>query len=123
MSEAGASVTRREVNPGRKYGIMLNNNSNSWKCIFCKKDFNAGISRLKQHLRGDHRNAKACNLCPLHVRKDSNQKQCYIPYALVMTLVDEEDELEEDLDEDDLGYEDVEYDDEDENIGVSEDEF
>ncbi|XP_033145217.1 uncharacterized protein LOC103863882 [Brassica rapa] len=53
----------------------------------------------------------------------SNQKQCYIPYALVMTLVDEEDELEEDLDEDDLGYEDVEYDDEDENIGVSEDEF
>ena len=53
----------------------------------------------------------------------SNQKQCYIPYALVMTLVDEEDELEEDLDEDDLGYEDVEYDDEDDNNGVSEDEF
>ena len=38
-------------------------------------------------------------------------------------LVDEEDELEEDLDEDDLGYEDVEYDDEDDNNGVSEDEF
>ena len=70
MSEAGASATRREVDPGRKYGIMLNNNSNSWKCIFCKKDFNAGISRLKQHLRGDHRNAKACNLCPPHVREE-----------------------------------------------------
>ena len=47
MSEAGASATLREVDPGRKYGIMLNN----------------------------------------------------------------------------LGYEDVEYDDEDENNGVSEDEF
>ena len=31
--------------------------------------------------------------------------------------------LEEDLDEDDFGYEDVEYDDEDDNNGVSEDEF
>ncbi|KAG2321929.1 hypothetical protein Bca52824_015142 [Brassica carinata] len=68
MSEAGA--TRREVDPGRKYGIMLNNNSNSWKCIFCKKDFNAGISRLKQHLRGGHRNAKVCNLCPPYVREE-----------------------------------------------------
>ena len=38
-------------------------------------------------------------------------------------MVDEEDELEEDLDEDDLGYEDVEYDYEDDNNGVSEDEF
>ena len=70
MSEAGGNATRREVDPGRKYGIMLNNNSNSWKCIFCKNNFNTGISRLKQHLRGDHRNAKACNLCPLHVRKE-----------------------------------------------------
>ncbi|KAF3542035.1 hypothetical protein F2Q69_00024670 [Brassica cretica] len=206
MSETGASATRREVDRGRKYGIMLNNNSNSWKCIFCKKDFNAGISRLKQHLRGDHRNAKACTLCPPHVREalikhkqmkedeiaarnlalqeeeegldeydeecgkesqprrlvpntetqdkimteldafkdatgifghdmairqrdikapgkgiaSSNQKQSSAP---AMRLVDEEDELEEDLDEDDLGYEDVEYDDEDDNNGVSEDDF
>ncbi|KAF2562972.1 hypothetical protein F2Q70_00018474 [Brassica cretica] len=67
--EAEGSVTRREVDPGRKYGIMLNNNSNSWKCIFCKNNFNAGISHLKQHLRGDHRNAKACTLCPPHVRE------------------------------------------------------
>ncbi|KAF2543533.1 hypothetical protein F2Q68_00032733 [Brassica cretica] len=50
----------------------------------------------------------------------SNQKQSFAP---AMRLVDEEDELEEDLDEDDLGYEDVEYDDEDDNNGVSEDEF
>ena len=70
MSEAGVSATRREVDPGRKYGIMLNNNSNSWKCIYCKKYFNTGISCLKQHLRGDHRNAKACNLYPLHVREE-----------------------------------------------------
>lgn len=53
----------------------------------------------------------------------SNQKQCYRPSAPAMTLVDEEDELEEDLDEDDLGYEDIEYDDEDDNNRVSEDEF
>ncbi|KAL0801924.1 hypothetical protein Bca101_057100 [Brassica carinata] len=53
----------------------------------------------------------------------SNQKQRYKPSAPAMTLVDEEDELEEDLDEDDLGYEDVEFDDEDDNNGVSEDEF
>ncbi|KAF2596942.1 hypothetical protein F2Q68_00011892 [Brassica cretica] len=169
--EAEGSVTRREVDPGRKYGIMLNNNSNSWKCIFCKNNFNAGISRLTQHLRGDHRNAKACTLCPPHVREalikhkqmkddeiaarnlalqeeeegldeydeecgkesasssktdkgkgiaSSNQKQSSAP---AMRLVDEEDELEEDLDEDDLGYEDVLYDDEDDNNGVSEDEF
>ena len=50
----------------------------------------------------------------------SNQKQSFAP---AMRLVDEEDELEEDLDEDDFGYEDVEYDDEDDNNGVSEDEF
>lgn len=53
----------------------------------------------------------------------SNQKQSYRPSAPAMTLVDEEDELEENLDEDDLGYEDVQYDNEDENDGVSEDEF
>ena len=46
MSEA----TRPGSDPGRKYGTMLNNNSNSWKCIFCMKDFHGGISRLKQHL-------------------------------------------------------------------------
>uniref|UniRef100_M4EGM5 Uncharacterized protein n=1 Tax=Brassica campestris TaxID=3711 RepID=M4EGM5_BRACM len=53
----------------------------------------------------------------------SNQKQCYRPSARAMTLFDEKDELEEDLDEDDLGHEDVECDDEDENNGISEDEF
>ena len=98
MSEAGASVTRREVNPGRKYGIMLNNNSNSWKCIFCKKDFNAGISRLKQHLRGDHRNAKACTLCPPHVRealiKHKQMKEAEIA-ARNLALQEEEEGLDE----------------------------
>ena len=52
---------------------MLNNNSNSWKCIFCMKDFHGGISRLKQHLRGDHRNAKVYKVCPPHVREELNR--------------------------------------------------
>ncbi|KAG2247118.1 hypothetical protein Bca52824_086746 [Brassica carinata] len=59
-------ATRPGSDPGRKYGTMLNNNSNSWKCIFCMKDFHGGISRLKQHLREDHRNAKVCKVCPPH---------------------------------------------------------
>ncbi|WZZ59667.1 hypothetical protein YC2023_059774 [Brassica napus] len=44
MSEAGASATRREVDPERKYGIMLNNNSNS--CIL----FKLSVSYVKQSL-------------------------------------------------------------------------
>lgn len=35
--------------------------------MYLLNEFNAGISRLKSW---NHRNAKACNLCPPHVRAD-----------------------------------------------------
>ncbi|WZY72892.1 hypothetical protein YC2023_005132 [Brassica napus] len=37
------------------------------------EDFHGGISRLKQHLRRDHRNAKVYKVCPPHVREELNR--------------------------------------------------
>nr|VDC61643.1 unnamed protein product [Brassica rapa] len=50
MSDAGAGTSRgggsqgggsqgegQQVDPGRKYGTIVNNNVNHWKCIFCYK--------------------------------------------------------------------------------------
>lgn len=76
MSDVGAGTFQGggsqggQGDPGRKYGMMVNNNINHWKCIFCTKILTAGISCLKQHLVGGHRNAKKCSLCPEHVRTE-----------------------------------------------------
>ncbi|CAN7057732.1 unnamed protein product, partial [Brassica rapa subsp. trilocularis] len=83
MSDAGAGTSRgggsqgggsqgegQQVDPGRKYGTIVNNNVNHWKCIFCYKVLTAGISRLKQHLVGGYKNAKKCPICPEHVRAE-----------------------------------------------------
>ncbi|KAG5376090.1 hypothetical protein IGI04_040686 [Brassica rapa subsp. trilocularis] len=78
MSDAGAGTSRggsqggqgQQADPGRKYGIMVNNNINHWKCIFCNKVLTAGVSRLKQHLVGGNKNAKKCPVCPEHVRAE-----------------------------------------------------
>lgn len=76
MSDTGAGSSQgggsqgvgQQVDPGRKYGTMVNNNVNHWKCIFCYKVLTAGISRLKQHLVGGYKNARKCLICPEHVR-------------------------------------------------------
>ncbi|CAF2230592.1 unnamed protein product [Brassica napus] len=81
MSDAGAGSSHggsqggggsqgegQQVDPGRKYGTIVNNNANHWKCIFCYKVLTAGVSRLKQHLVGGYKNAKKCPICPEHVR-------------------------------------------------------
>ncbi|CDY20178.1 BnaA01g28240D [Brassica napus] len=83
MSDAGAGTSRgggsqgggsqgegQQVDPGKKYGTIVNNNVNHWKCIFCYKVLTAGISRLKQHLVGGYKNAKKCPICPEHVRAE-----------------------------------------------------
>ncbi|XP_018436020.1 uncharacterized protein LOC108808357 [Raphanus sativus] len=78
MSDAGAGSSQgggsqgggQQVDPRRKYGTMVNNNVNHWKCIFCYKVLTAGVSRLKQHLVGRHKNAKKCPICPEHVRAE-----------------------------------------------------
>lgn len=83
MSDAGAGTSQgggsqgggsqgegQQVDPGRKYGTIVNNNVNHWKCIFCYKVLTAGISRLKQHLVGGYKNAKKCPICPEHVRAE-----------------------------------------------------
>ncbi|KAJ0255168.1 hypothetical protein HA466_0099650 [Hirschfeldia incana] len=63
-TQGGAS----EVDPGRKYGTSLPNNRNKWTCIFCRKETNGGVSRLKHHLVGDSTSVIKCPTCPEHVR-------------------------------------------------------
>ncbi|CAG7870124.1 unnamed protein product [Brassica rapa] len=81
MSDAGAGTSRggsqgggsqggQQADPGRKYGIMVKNNINHWKCIFCNKVLTAGVSQLKQHFVGGHKNAKKYPVCPEHVRAE-----------------------------------------------------
>nr|VDD32659.1 unnamed protein product [Brassica oleracea] len=78
MSDAGAGTSQgggsqgegQQVDPGRKYGTIVNNSVNHWKCTFCYKVLTAGISRLKQHLVGGYKNAKKCPICPEHVRAE-----------------------------------------------------
>lgn len=69
-SQGGGSQGGGQADPGRKYGIMVNNNINHWKCIFCNKVLTAGVSWLKQHLVSGHKNAKKCPVCPEHVRAE-----------------------------------------------------
>lgn len=61
-SQQGAS------DPGRKYGTCLPKNRNKWTCIFCRKETNGGVSRLKHHLVGDSTSVARCPTCPEHVR-------------------------------------------------------
>lgn len=57
--------------PGWNYGKLINpKDTNSVQCVFCGKLLKGGIFRLKQHLAGGHRNAKACPKCPEHVRSE-----------------------------------------------------
>ncbi|XP_023640316.1 uncharacterized protein LOC17889560 [Capsella rubella] len=50
----------REVAMGRRFGICVGNNNNTWMCTFCYNVCNGGITRLKQHLVGGFRNATKC---------------------------------------------------------------
>ncbi|KAF3554648.1 hypothetical protein F2Q69_00013939 [Brassica cretica] len=63
-SQQGAS----QMDPGKKYGTCVSNNTNKWKCIFCMKETNGGISRLKHHLVGGNTSITVCPNCPEHVR-------------------------------------------------------
>ncbi|CAG7884289.1 unnamed protein product, partial [Brassica rapa] len=58
------------MDPGRKYGTRVSNNTNKWKCIFCMKETNGGISRLKHHLVGGNTSVTVCPNCPEHVRDE-----------------------------------------------------
>ncbi|CAF2043845.1 unnamed protein product, partial [Brassica napus] len=58
------------MDPGRKYGTCVSNNTNKWKCIFCMKVTNGGISRLKHHLVGGNTSVTVCPNCPEHVRAE-----------------------------------------------------
>lgn len=58
------------MDPGRKYGTCVSNNTNKWKCIFCMKETNGGISRLKHHLVGGNTSVTVCPNCPEHVRAE-----------------------------------------------------
>ncbi|KAF8095973.1 hypothetical protein N665_0320s0095, partial [Sinapis alba] len=64
MSDAEAGSSQG----GGKYGTIVNNNINHWKCILCYKVLTAGVLRLKQHLVGGYKNAKKCPICPEHAR-------------------------------------------------------
>ncbi|KAG2299724.1 hypothetical protein Bca52824_036196 [Brassica carinata] len=57
-----------QMDPGRKNGLCVANNNNKWKCIFCMKETNGGISRLKHHLVGGNTSVTVCPKCPDHVR-------------------------------------------------------
>ncbi|CAG7874359.1 unnamed protein product, partial [Brassica rapa] len=61
MSDAGAGTSRgggsqgggsqgegQQVDPGRKYGTIVNNNVNHWKCIFCYKLQNYMVKRAEE---------------------------------------------------------------------------
>ncbi|KAF2556072.1 hypothetical protein F2Q68_00014524 [Brassica cretica] len=51
-----------------EYGTCLPKNRNKWTCIFCRKETNGGVSRLKHHLIGDSTSVIRCPTCPEHVR-------------------------------------------------------
>ncbi|KAG2288330.1 hypothetical protein Bca4012_030784 [Brassica carinata] len=72
-SQQGAS----QMDPGKKYGTCVSNNTNKWKCIFCMKETNGGISRLKHHLVGGNTSITVCPNCPEHVRAELQNDAAY----------------------------------------------
>ena len=65
------------MDPGRKYEKCVSNNTNKWKCIFCMKETNEGISRLKHHLVGGNTSITVCPNCPEHVRAELQNDAAY----------------------------------------------
>ena len=71
-TQVGSTTTcgSERKDPRWKYARLTNEKDlNTIICIFCDKVTKGGIYRHKQHLVGEHINAKKCMKCLIHVRQ------------------------------------------------------
>lgn len=64
----------KRLDPAWKYSKQVEpQNVSKLKCNFCNEVKNGGVLRMKQHLVGGYRNAKACRRCPPEVKEEIKQ--------------------------------------------------
>ena len=67
----GSDNNSSRKDPAWKYAHLVDpSNTNDFACNFCGKVTKGGVYRVKQHLIGGFRTAKACLECPPDVRKE-----------------------------------------------------
>ncbi|KAL5854361.1 hypothetical protein ACOSQ3_004185 [Xanthoceras sorbifolium] len=91
--------TRKD--PAWKYGVEV---ETEWttqhiRCNFCENIIKGGVTRMRQHLSGDHPTFPACTMVPAEVRDEIKRYMkeeiiIYVKYKLIILLVVKQKEVQ-----------------------------